>query len=187
MRACGAGTARAARVTGGQVCCRCISRCIPRCMPGGERGEHGWWGPQGAGGGETQLELPGRGCLEIRACHVQAPAAGRTGAAEALGTLRADCGPLRIAPCHLRAHLHLHSGGPGRELRKLFQEAGIPPWRRARMPAVYSDRTLVAVAGLAVAAEWRAGADSQGWRLLWHDAAVRTGDYWHGQQRSAVV
>jgi len=36
----------------------------------------------------------------------------------------------------------------------LFQEAGIPPWRRAAMPLVYLDGRLAAIGGLWVAAEF---------------------------------
>lgn len=46
---------------------------------------------------------------------------------------------------------------PGRdgthELRKLFQEAGIPPWIRERVPLIYLDDHLAAVGGFWLAAE----------------------------------
>lgn len=47
---------------------------------------------------------------------------------------------------------------PGRqgrhELKKLFQEAGIPPWRRAALPLIYLDGHLAAVADLWIGAEF---------------------------------
>jgi tRNA(Ile)-lysidine synthase len=39
-------------------------------------------------------------------------------------------------------------------LKKLYQEAGIPPWLRERMPLIYLDDRLAAVGGLWLAAEW---------------------------------
>lgn len=60
---------------------------------------------------------------------------------------------------------------PGRDghhcLKKLYQEAGIPPWDRDLRPLVYLDGRLAAVAGLWVA-EW-AWSQQQGdcYRLLW--------------------
>jgi tRNA(Ile)-lysidine synthase len=97
-----------------------------------------------------------------------------------LGRLRvvgADGAPRRIDPplvVRFRRggeSLRLAGGGPTRELRDLFQEAGIPPWQRSRLPLVFepheSGDTLIAVADL-----WRsergterlAGADT---RLEW--------------------
>jgi tRNA(Ile)-lysidine synthase len=45
--------------------------------------------------------------------------------------------------------LRLASGGRTRELRDLFQEAGVPPWQRARLPLLFApDGRLLAVADL---------------------------------------
>lgn len=85
--------------------------------------------------------------------------------------LRADCGPLRIGALCGSDSLRLHPGGPHRPVRKLFQEAGVPPWRRLRLPGLHGPDGLVAVPGLAVAVESRAAAGSPGWRILWQDAA----------------
>lgn len=52
-------------------------------------------------------------------------------------------------------------------LKKLFQEAGIPPWRRDRIPLLYADGQLLAVAGLWVAQEAAAAADEPGLVLRW--------------------
>jgi tRNA(Ile)-lysidine synthase len=38
--------------------------------------------------------------------------------------------------------------GGKRSLKHLLQEAGIPPWQRARLPCVYIDKRLVAIIGL---------------------------------------
>lgn len=42
------------------------------------------------------------------------------------------------------------------ELGKLFQEQGIPPWRRARIPLIYVDEELAAVTGLLVCERFHA-------------------------------
>jgi len=52
-------------------------------------------------------------------------------------------------------------------LKKLFQEAGVPPWLRDRIPLLYADDQLLAVAGHWVAHEATAQADEQGILLIW--------------------
>lgn len=52
-------------------------------------------------------------------------------------------------------------------LKKLFQEAGVPPWRRERIPLLYADGRLLAVAGLWVAQEAAAAAGEPGLVLHW--------------------
>lgn len=54
------------------------------------------------------------------------------------------------------------SRGHRHELRKLFQEAGIPPWERDRLPLIYLDDQLAAVAGLWVCEPFQAGAGKPG-------------------------
>ena len=51
---------------------------------------------------------------------------------------------------------------PRRTLKNLFQEAGIPPWERERLPLVYCGATLVWVPGLGVSADWQAGPGGEG-------------------------
>ena len=52
-------------------------------------------------------------------------------------------------------------------LKKLFQSVGVPPWERERIPLVYVDDELAAVAGLWEFAPYRAEPDEQGWELQW--------------------
>lgn len=66
---------------------------------------------------------------------------------------------LQMAPVTLRLRqggATLRVGGHARSLKQLYQQHAIPPWQRAGWPLLYSGETLVAVAGLAVADEWRA-------------------------------
>ncbi|MDE3010220.1 MAG: tRNA lysidine(34) synthetase TilS [Pseudomonadota bacterium] len=134
---------------------------LPSPDLGGER----LWSPDG-----PALHIAHAGELSgaLSACGT----AGAGPGVESPSVLRAGCGPLLMTPCRGSEHLHLHAGGPGRELRKLFQERGIPPWRRLRMPALRAGGRLAAVAGLGVAAEFQAAPGAAGWRILWQDAAV---------------
>lgn len=51
---------------------------------------------------------------------------------------------------------------PRRSLKNLFQEAGVPPWRRERLPMLFCGEELVWAAGLGVDAAWQAGAHAPG-------------------------
>ena len=57
--------------------------------------------------------------------------------------------------------------GHHHSLKKLFQEWRVPDWERARVPLVYRDEQLVAVAGLCVCEGFQSGADEQGLALSW--------------------
>lgn len=64
--------------------------------------------------------------------------------------------------------LRLHTGGHTRELRDLFQEAGIPPWQRGRLPLLFGrDGTLLAVADLWLAESGARLLDELDTRLEW--------------------
>lgn len=53
------------------------------------------------------------------------------------------------------------------DLKKLFQEAGVPPWERQARPLVYLDNQLAAVAGLWIA-EWACAQMDDGcYRIAW--------------------
>lgn len=57
-----------------------------------------------------------------------------------------------------------------RTLKAWFQQRGIVPWMRARIPLLYRDGRLVAVADLALAEEaHRARPDEPRWRVRWLD------------------
>jgi tRNA(Ile)-lysidine synthase len=65
----------------------------------------------------------------------------------------------RIRPAR-RGHEH--------ELKKLFQEAAVPPWQRERTPILYQGDQVVAVAGLCESESFQAGEGQQGLLLHWH-------------------
>ncbi len=58
-------------------------------------------------------------------------------------------------------------------LKKLFQAVAVPPWERNRIPLIYVDNHLAAVAGLWVFAPFVAEPSEPGWELLWQP------DYYH--------
>ena len=75
-----------------------------------------------------------------------------------------------------RVEVRYRSGGekirlPGRtcrhKLKKLFQEAGTPPWLRERTPLIYVNDKLALVAGLWTDAEFLAAADEPSWIITW--------------------
>jgi tRNA(Ile)-lysidine synthase len=83
-----------------------------------------------------------------------------------------------IALEHQPLTIRLRSGGeklqpdpkrPRRTLKNLFQEAGIPPWERDRLPLLYRGDDLVWVPGLGIDARFQAAIDAQGlvpeWRV----------------------
>jgi tRNA(Ile)-lysidine synthase len=61
------------------------------------------------------------------------------------------------------------AGGHHRTLKALFQERGVPPWLRPRIPLVYRGERLVAVAGVAACGPPPAPGEP-GLRLDWRDA-----------------
>jgi len=55
-----------------------------------------------------------------------------------------------------------------RELRDLFQQGGIPPWIRPRMPLLFDERRLVAVADMWLSEEGKNLFDAAGGTPVWH-------------------
>ncbi|MCG3146288.1 MAG: tRNA(Ile)-lysidine synthase [Gammaproteobacteria bacterium] len=63
--------------------------------------------------------------------------------------------------------LRLRAAGPARPLKLLLQEWRVPPWLRDRLPLLYLEDALAAVADRAIAAEFQAGPGAEGWELEW--------------------
>ena len=57
--------------------------------------------------------------------------------------------------------------GQHHSLKKLFQERGIPPWERSRIPLIYIQDRLAAVAGLWICEPFQAGPAESGFRINW--------------------
>jgi len=63
--------------------------------------------------------------------------------------------------------LQLDTKRPRRTLKNLFQEAGVPPWERERLPLIYSGDALVWVPGLGIDCAYAAGDKRTGWVPEW--------------------
>ncbi|MGA1562905.1 MAG: tRNA lysidine(34) synthetase TilS, partial [Gammaproteobacteria bacterium] len=61
------------------------------------------------------------------------------------------------------AQMRVATNRPRRSLRNLLQEAGIPPWQRARLACVWHGERLVAVDSLWIDPEYRAKPEESGW------------------------
>ena len=57
---------------------------------------------------------------------------------------------------------------PRRTLKNLFQEAGVPPWERDRLPLLFRDEELVWVPGIGVDASYQARDRVRGLMPEWH-------------------
>lgn len=75
-------------------------------------------------------------------------------------TIRFRTGGERIKPVG-RAHTM--------ELKKLSQEAAIPPWQRSRIPLIYLGDELIAVAGYWTADAYKNAAGEPGWQVVMQD------------------
>ena len=75
-------------------------------------------------------------------------------------TIRFRTGGERIKPAG-RAHTM--------ELKKLSQEAAIPPWQRARIPLIYLGDELIAVADYWIADAYKNAPDEPAWQVLTQD------------------
>jgi len=108
------------------------------------------------------LDLPGVGRLELREC----VGAGLRAEYLAGGTLIVG---FRQGGERFRPVGRNHS----QELKKLLQEAGIPPWERERLPLVYEvigkgrkGQQLLAVVGLGIAADAATDSAQIGWQFV---------------------
>ncbi|HCH7987564.1 TPA: tRNA lysidine(34) synthetase TilS [Citrobacter freundii] len=63
--------------------------------------------------------------------------------------------------------LHIVGRNGGRKLKKIWQEQGIPPWRRDTTPLLFYGETLIAAADVFVTREGTAECE-EGVRLVWH-------------------
>jgi len=77
-------------------------------------------------------------------------------------------------------HVRLRSGGerlrpdarrPSRTLKNLFQEAGVPPWKRARLPLIFCGNDLVWAPGLGVDAKYLSAGGAPGIVPDWYPSS----------------
>jgi len=62
--------------------------------------------------------------------------------------------------------------GHHHQLRKLYQQYGVAACYREFVPLLYSDNTLVAIPGMVIADEFRAGINEAGWILHWTESST---------------
>ena len=105
----------------------------------------------------TEFSIPGIGQLRLN--RVQDQGVRLAALIGSSLTLRFRRGGERFRPIG-RSH--------SQELKKLFQEAGIPPWERDRLPLLYVNEVVAAVVGVGVSAEWAASAGEEGMVLEFH-------------------
>jgi tRNA(Ile)-lysidine synthase len=65
-----------------------------------------------------------------------------------------------------QGYYHLLGRTGGREMKKLWQELGVAPWQRERIPLVYYNQTLICAPGLFITREG-AASNEQGWQAIW--------------------
>ncbi len=100
------------------------------------------------------LEIPGVGLLRAIATR-----------GDGLSQERIGKAPLTVGwrqggeTCRLPGRAHHH------KLKKLLQEAGVPPWVRRRLPLVYANGELAAIGDRWVCEPYAARADEAGWKL----------------------
>jgi tRNA(Ile)-lysidine synthase len=87
-----------------------------------------------------------------------------TGKGVAIARLRS---PLRIRMRRGGEVLQLPGRSHHHQLKKLLQEAGVPPWERARMPLLFQGRELAAVADRWVCRDFAAAGQEPGLRIIW--------------------
>lgn len=106
--------------------------------------------------GDCSLLPNGLGSLNIQFTHGQGVSAKKW--RDSVITVRPRAGGERLSISGRDGH---HS------LKHLFQETGVPPWVRERIPLIYSNETLIAVADLWVDAAYAAQADEAAVRIEW--------------------
>ncbi len=100
------------------------------------------------------LRIPGVGLLQATVIHGTGLSQERVGDSMLVVGLRQG-GEV----CRLPGRTHHH------KLKKLLQEAGIPPWERRRLPLIYLNGELAAISDRWVCAPYAARADEAGWKL----------------------
>lgn len=105
--------------------------------------------------GWPPLTLPGIGTLRLEPTTGTGLCAGAI--AEGSLLVRFRQGGERFRPV---GRLH------GQELKKLLQEADIPPWERDRLPLLYAGPSLLAVVGLGIAADHAAPPGAPAWQVV---------------------
>ena len=116
--------------------------------------------------GEPDVTLPA-GVLHFRSTRGDGVSAERL--ARAKVTLRSRVGGERM---------QIAANRPRRALKRLLQEARMPPWQREALPLVWCDDELAAVPGIGVAPAFQAAPGEAAWTVAWQprDSAPQRGE-----------
>ena len=110
--------------------------------------------------GEPRLALPALGG-EMRFRKARGKGIAFDSAGKNLFSVRLRRGGERLQP---------HAGRPRRTLKNLFQEAGIPPWQRERLPMLFCGEDLVWVPGVGIDVRYQASGARSGLVPAWQTA-----------------
>lgn len=124
--------------------------------------DHAWWGEAAgeAPGGSRDWEPPAPFDWPEAGLHWSVRETVGMGLAQE--RLRGHRLSVRFREAGARAFI----GGRGhRPVKKLLQELGVPPWRRAQLPLLWDGENLVAVAGIWIAPAYRARDGEPGWLI----------------------
>lgn len=96
---------------------------------------------------------------------------------DGLGTLLAGEGDVLIRTPHKHEKVSVRFTAKGkvrivgragsRQIKKLWQELGIPPWQRERIPLIYYDDKLIAAVNVFVTEDGQVPVGEQAWQLGW--------------------
>ena len=64
-------------------------------------------------------------------------------------------------------HIKLSGRRETHDLKKLLQEHGMPPWMRDRIPLIYYENKLIAVADLWLESKYAASESEAAWQVNW--------------------
>jgi tRNA(Ile)-lysidine synthase len=113
--------------------------------------------------GESEVHLPG-GVLAFARAQGAGLAAAKLERTRV--TLRSRRGGERI---------RLAANRPTHAVKKLLQDARVPPWERGSLPLIWSGDELAAVPGIGVALAFQAAPDEAGWTVDWRPESPARG------------
>ena len=111
--------------------------------------------------GEHEVALPG-GMLLLHGARGEGVSAAKLEQAHV--TLRSRAGGEKI---------QIAAERPRRALKRLLQEAGLPPWARKGLPLLWCGDELAAAPGIGVAVAFQAAAEEPGWVVEWRPVGSR--------------
>lgn len=104
-----------------------------------------------------ELDWDGGGVLDLGPVHGSLRIAGGGSAPEGL----------RVGPRRSGDRMRLHCGGPGRRVKDLLRESGVPPWLRDSIPVLYHADEVLALGDWMLSGRWRAWLAEHGATFQW--------------------